>query len=380
MQKKRVLSLFSGAGGMDIGFEGNFLLTNGERLPETTFQTVFANDIRPQAKIAWYKYFFKNKQYPSEIYHIDSIVDLVKRHKSGEHIFPNNIDVVTGGFPCQDFSTAGKRLGFESNKNDQGMLRENISEESRGKLYFWMKEVIDIVKPKVFVAENVKGLLSLKDCATIIRNDFASSGYIVLEPKLLKAYEYGVPESRERVFFIGLRKDALRKDITQEIIETQYNPYPEATHGPGRIAYTYCCDVLKDICEPEFSNDLAQKSFSKAKYLGRGKQGQTEIKWNGFAPTIRSEHHGNIEFRRLSKEHGGLMEDELSQGFQERRLTPRECASIQTFPVDYDFVFNDEFGKLTTTDAYRLIGNAVPPLLAYNIAKRLDEIWNNVFK
>ena len=195
----------------------------------------------------------------------------MKRHKSGEHIFPNNIDVVTGGFPCQDFSTAGKRLGFESNKNDQGMLRENISEESRGKLYFWMKEVIDIVKPKIFVAENVKGLLSLKDCATIIRNDFASSGYIVLEPKLLKAYEYGVPESRERVFFIGLRKDALRKDITQEIIETQYNPYPEATHGPGRIAYTYCCDVLKDICEPEFSNDLAQKSFSKAKYLGRGK-------------------------------------------------------------------------------------------------------------
>ena len=70
-----------------------------------------------------------------------------------------------------------------------------------------MKQVIDIVRPKIFVAENVKGLLSMDDAADIIRRDFSESGYIVLKPRLLKAWEYGVPESRERVIFIGLHQD-----------------------------------------------------------------------------------------------------------------------------------------------------------------------------
>ena len=81
--------------------------------------------------------------------------------------------------------------------------------------------------------------------------------------------------------------------------------------------------------------DLAQQFYSKAKFLSNGSQGQTEIHYDGLGPTIRSEHHGNIEFRRLSKEHGGKIDEELNRGLQERRLTPRECALIQTFPPDY---------------------------------------------
>ena len=112
-------------------------------------------------------------------------------------------------------------------------------------------------------------------------------------------------------------------------------------------------------------------------------QGQTEINIDGLGPTIRSEHHGNIEFRRLSKEHGGRHDDELSKGLKERRLTPRECALIQTFPPDYPFVFYKYASMryaVSPSGAYKVIGNAVPPMLAYNIAKRLEEVWPLYFK
>ena len=136
--EKRVLSLFSGCGGMDIGFEGDFECLKDSinssmhptwikedkghwvTLSGTGFKTVFANDIKKEAKSAWVSYFKKRNINANDIYHIESIVDLVKRHKNGENIFPDNIDVVTGGFPCQDFSVAGKRLGFNSKKSHNG--------------------------------------------------------------------------------------------------------------------------------------------------------------------------------------------------------------------------------------------------------------------
>lgn len=402
----RLLSLFSGCGGMDIGFEGGFVAPRKsfcegteciERvidedwimLKKNRFCTIFANDILPEAETGWTT-FMSRYHHSANTYRRISLVDLVKMHNQGATIFPRNVDVVTGGFPCQDFSVAGKRKGFESHKDHEGKLRtEDIpSEESRGKLYFWMKQVIDITHPKVFVAENVKGLVSLGDVKDIIQRDFASAdgnGYIVLNPQVLHAGNYGVPETRERVIFIGIRIDALRPEaieaLRQEKIPDIYNPYPRPTHNctiddESLLPIVTTRDVLGKLPEPNVAIDPAQSQYSKAKYLSHG-QGQTEIKLDGLGPTIRSEHHGNIEFRRLSKEHGGRYLNELAEGKIERRLTPRECALIQTFPPDYEFVIKGEGRKykLSSSGAYKVIGNAVPPVLAYHIARRLEEVW-----
>lgn len=407
-----LLSLFSGCGGMDLGFEGRFI-ANKKSFPEnsdyieheinndwvllkkTQFNTIFANDILSEARIAWTVY-MSRFGHGEEVYHNDSIVDLVKMHKAGAKVFPDNVDIVTGGFPCQDFSVAGKRKGFESQKDHRGKLRtdDEPSEETRGKLYYWMKQVIDITKPKIFIAENVKGLVNLGDVKEIIQRDFASAdgdGYIVLNPKVLNAGDYGVPESRERVIFIGIRKDALNSNalnaLTSSEIPEEYNPYPKPTHActtscEDLLPIVTTNDVLKGLREPEESSDASQRIYSKAKYLSNGSQGQTEIKLDNLGPTIRSEHHGNIEFRRLSAEHGGKHTEELRAGMKERRLTPRECAMIQTFPPDYRFVMKSYDGRgyrLSSSGAYKIIGNAVPPVLAYNIAMRIQSLWNKYF-
>lgn len=401
----RVLSLFSGCGGMDIGLEGGFLAHRASvgreewirrfmpkykdwvMLDWLPFETVFACDILKEARNAWVRYMGC-----PDCYNLESVVDLVKRHKEGEKVFPEDIDVVTGGFPCQDFSVAGKRMGFESYMGHDGERRsgDEPSEETRGKLYMWMKEVVDITKPKVFIAENVKGLVSLGDVKSIIQRDFASAdggGYIVLDPQVLHAGNYGVPETRERVIFIGIRRDALTAEAIAALESSQvpdeYNPYPKPTHDfnvgdPTLLPPVTCRQVFSSLKEPEESDDLSQQVYSKAKYLGKGRQGQTEINLDGLGPTIRSERHGNIEFRRLSVEHGGRYIDELSEGKVERRLTPRECALIQTFPIDYDFVFGGENG-VSASGAYKVIGNAVPPMLAYNIGRRLSEVWQLYF-
>lgn len=403
----QLLSLFSGCGGMDIGFEGGFLThrksithkdaasetENGAwvKVKETRFKTVFANDILNEAKSVWQNYMCSHGHRPEE-YHLQSIVELVKKEQKGERVFPRDIDVVTGGFPCQDFSVAGKRMGFESQKDDMGKKRaaDKPTEESRGKLYMWMKQVIDIVKPKVFIAENVKGLVNLGDVKDIIQHDFESAdgdGYIVLNPQVLHAAQYGVPESRERVIFIGIRRNALtenaRKELEKNTVSSEFSPYPKSTHTPSD--YVTTSDVLEQLNEPENEQkDESQMTFSRAKWMASG-QGQTEINLNSIGPTIRSEHHGNIEFRRLSAEHGGKHTEELGRGMKERRLTPRECALIQTFPPDCPFVVskgnvNEKTpNAVSASGAYKVIGNAVPPVLAYRIARRLEEVWGMYF-
>jgi len=404
--KKTVASLFSGCGGMDLGFEGNFevhstslsakeaslhsdVTGNGfVRLPSLPFETVFACDVSKKTKIAWERYFSKRRDI-SNVFHLESIVDVVKKMKSGDYQLGVEIDIVTGGFPCNDFSVAGKRRGFESNKSHKGNQQliegeDDPTIENRGMLYFWMREFIALTKPKVFFAENVKGLVSLGDAKDIISKDFASidgSGYFVLPVRVLKAINFGVPQTRERVIFIGINKSKLRPELLDYLekngeLPSHLNLYPEFTHGSeASRPFSSSSQAFSGLEEPEASEDLAQASFSKAKYLSKG-QGSAEVILDKPGPTIRAEHHGNIEFRRLSAENGGKNKDELEKGLPQRRLTVRECARLQTFPDDFEFV---ALGALSASDGYRLIGNAVPPLLGYRIADRLASIWDDLF-
>ena len=407
--KLKVVSLFSGCGGMDIGFEGNFRCLKksvntsihpdwikedyGEwvLLQPTIFDTIFANDIRSDAKLAWSNYYTDRKQNASSIYHLASIVDLVKQAKLGQSVFPNRVDIVTGGFPCQDFSIAGKRQGFDSKKSHTGekLEADEPSIESRGQLYMWMRDVISLTQPKMFIAENVKGLTDLADVKEVIERDFsnaANGGYIVVPARVLFAADYGVPQSRSRVIFFGFRKNALKKSaleaLTKDTIPSKYDPYPIQTHGVTNMPYVTCADAFIGLEEPDVTLDPSQHKYSKAKYMGAHCQGQTEVRLDSIGPTIRSEHHGNIEYRRLSVEHGGTHDKELSFGMSERRLSVRECARIQTFPDDYEFILpkTAEHSSLSSSDAYKIIGNAVPCVLAYNIAKNIESKWNLYFK
>ena len=408
-----VLSLFSGCGGMDIGFEGGFICLKRKkkkkmhpgwisedmgrlvRVAETGFHTVFANDIRPDAKSAWVSYFENRINDAASIYHIDSIVDLVKRAKNGERVFPDNIDVVTGGFPCQDFSVSGKRKGFNSEKSHTGGKLEagEPSVESRGQLYMWMRDVITLTEPPLFIAENVKGLTNLEDVKEIIEQDFAEAangGYLVVPARVLHAADYGVPQSRERVIFFGFKKSALTPQALEALsmgtIPAAFDPYPPKTHGytvkdASLLKPVTCKEAFEGLKEPKDSEDASQRKFSGAKYMGKHCQGQAEIKLDDIGPTIRSEHHGNIEYRRLNEEHGGRYLDELSAGLPERRLSVRECARIQTFPDDYQFILpsRNDLVSVSSSDAYKIIGNAVPCVLGYNIAKHLAEKWHLYF-
>ncbi len=406
-----LLSLFSGCGGMDIGFSGNFKCLsksvnknlhsdwivsendNWVDLAPTMFNTVFANDIRPDAKAAWVSYFEKENKDANNLYHLTSIVDLVKQAKEGQFSFPKDIGIVTGGFPCQDFSIAGKRLGFNSQKSHLGtkLTADEPSVESRGQLYMWMRDVVTLTSPKIFIAENVKGLTNLEDVKEIIEHDFAEAGnggYLVVSAKVLNASNYGVPQGRERVIFFGFNKKALTPKALEELskneISEEYNPYPAITHSKTDTTLApivTCADAFMGLEEPDKSEDKSQKVYSKAKYMGAHCQGQTEVHLDDIGPTIRSEHHGNIEYRRLSAENGGKHKEELAAGLKERRLTIRECARIQTFPDDYQFILpKTEYNcSVSSSDAYKIIGNAVPCVLAYNIAKNIEKKWKLYF-
>lgn len=397
---------------MDLGFRGGFTCFKRQvnemihhdwieyehengivQLKRTSFNGVFANDILPYAQKMYDRYFndFLHDDVP---YILESVVDLVKKAKAGEFEFPQ-ADIVTGGFPCQSFSIAGKRRGFNDLKSDKNEMLDEPTPENRGMLYYWMREVISLVNPKMFVAENVKGLVSLGDAKAVIEHDFSTigNGYVVVPARVLHAADFGVAQNRERVIFIGFNKEFLAPqalvELTSDEIAPKFDPYPPATHtyttgsDDKRLYQPFTvAEALNGLVEPSDSDDESQQAFSGARFLNKGQQGQTEVRLDGIAPTIRAQHHGNIEFRRLSAEHGGRHAEELASGLPERRLSVRECARIQSFPDDYEFVHkknNNSDVSITSTQGYIVIGNAVPPLLAYNIARNVESKWETWF-
>ncbi len=304
----KVASLFAGCGGVDLGFRGDFTST-GVHYARLPFEVVWANDIDAKAALS-YK---KNLGDHIVCAPIDQVLAAPE-----EHSFPKEVDVLCGGFPCQAFSLAGKRLGFS---------------DHRGILYLSMKKSIKMLQPKVFVAENVKGLLSHDEGKTFktILKEFESLGYMI-SWKLVRAQEFGIAQNRERILIVGVKKSL---------------GLPAFDHPGAPYQFKSVKDALSDL-EDKGWDELPNHQWSKAA-KNKG-QGNTKLIASQVAPTMRAEHHGNIEF------HYAL----------ERRLSAREAARIQSFPDTFVF-------EKSTTDAYRQIGNAVPPVLAWHLAQQIDK-------
>jgi DNA (cytosine-5)-methyltransferase 1 len=294
-----VASMFSGCGGMDLGFRGGFSVF-GKEYKKLPFDIIWANEIN-EAACRTYR---KNFKHDIACGNIWDFLDTL----------PEQVDVLIGGFPCQDISINGKGAGISG---------------KRSGLYRAMVEGIKLAKPKIFVAENVKGLLMQhnKDSLLQILKDFDSLGYDV-SYSLYHAADYGVPQSRERVFIVGVRRGI-----------GKFNPpRPERNRNAWITARQAIHDLESTEANPEINHiwSLANKSKD---------QGNRKLDANRPAHTIRAECHGNIQF------HYSL----------DRRISMREAARFQSFPDS--FIFDS---KLRETE--RQVGNAVPPVLAWHIA------------
>lgn len=348
-KKLNVVSLFSGVGGMDLGFKGgfNYLGTDYEENP---FNLVFANDIFSQAADV-YEDNFNHKVERRSISDLDMNRDMPMV----------DVDVVLGGFPCQTFSYAGKRGGLS---------------DPRGQLYLQMIRVIDHYKPKMFIAENVDGIRNSrknqagesvdKSALDTILSDFEKHGYNV-QYQVLTAANYGVPQMRRRVIIMGIREDL-------GTIENEY--YPKAlfdedgskTGKKWRTSKDGIDDLWDKVNKSTIPNHTS-RDISKAKfYPGKKMQGNNKINANRPAPTIRAEHHGNIEAHYRT-----MMDDDPENMLGWRRLSVRECARLQSFPDTFNFT-------TSASSAYKAIGNAVPPVMAWHIARSVLFTLNNTNK
>jgi DNA (cytosine-5)-methyltransferase 1 len=299
-----VVSLFSGCGGLDMGFMGgfNFLGKVYDRLP---YKIVWANDIKPAAC----------KTYRANLGHEINCDDVWEVLST----LPKSADVVIGGFPCQDVSINGILKGADG-------VRTN--------LYKALVEAIRQTQPRVFVAENVKGLLMPvnKEFYEEIISAFTALGYSVSAQVYLAA-DYGVPQMRERVFIVGT------KGRTKKFQPPMPTVMPDSWSTAKQAV-----DDLKNLPENKATNHI----WSRAEVSGE--QGNRTLRAGDPAATIRAECHGNIQFHY-----------ELA-----RRISMREAARFQSFPDN--FIFS---GGLRETE--RQIGNAVPPVLAWHIAKAIRD-------
>jgi len=304
----KLVSLFSGCGGLDLGF-----INAG-------FEVIWANDIFKDA-VSTYKRNIGNH------ITIENVVDIDSKD------IPN-CDGIIGGFPCQGFSMAN--------------MGRHVDDE-RNTLYLQFVRIVSQKKPKFFVAENVKGILTLGKGAVFekVKKDFADVGYEVFF-KLFNTADFGVPQKRERVILFGVRNDLVPK------LKVCFPPSPTHSKDPdlGLIKWYTCGEALSDIPEPGTKTNLANHEASKYKLRFNGYLGHRKIDPDMPAPTItaRGDEKGGVVIIHHPKNH--------------RRMTVRETAIIQSFPID--FVFDG-----TKTSAYRQIGNAVPPLFAQAIGESI---------
>lgn len=313
-----VASLFCGCGGSDLGILGGFSYL-GKHYPRLPFDIVFAVDFDKYA-VETYNQNFSHKAVCADVTDIDF-----------NHI--PDVDVLIGGFPCQSFSTVNPT----KDTNDE-----------RANLYKQIVRFLKIKKPKFFICENVKGLITLQKGAIIskIVSEFEAVGYHV-QYRLMKAVEYGIPQKRERVFIVGIRNDA----------NYEYS-FPIPVNDIDNAVPLSSVIERLDIEEEKYY-------FSERAVLGM-KNAKNNMKrglWqdlNGPCLTITS----HLAKTSINSRDPLLLVEPEKELY--RRFTPREAARIQSFPEN--FLLNKSEAK-----SYKQIGNAIPPVLMWHISNALQD-------
>lgn len=325
----KVISLFSGCGGLDLGFErAGFQIPIANEYDKTIWDTFKAN--HPKTHL------------------IEGDI-----RKVNETEFPEDIDGIIGGPPCQSWSEAGALRGIN---------------DARGQLFFDYIRILRSVKPKFFLAENVSGMLANRHSEAVqnILALFEECGYDVTMT-LVNAKDYGVPQERKRVFYIGFRKDLNiefkfpkgstaddEKKITlrDTIWDLQFTAIPaeeKNKHNPAAINNN---EYFTGAFSPIFMSRNRVKAWDEQAFTVQASGRQCQL--HPQAPKMVKMDKNDCRFVP-GKE--GLY----------RRMTIREIARIQGFPDDFKFIYS------STNDAYKMIGNAVPVNLAYEIATAIKE-------
>ena len=340
--KINTLSLFSGCGGLDLGFElAGLALSIGEEDALKAFK--HKDTYFKERKRSLIRYFYSNDIFleASESYKTNFLEDIYLDATDIRKIsnFPKS-DIVLGGFPCPGFSEAGPRL----------------VDDERNFLYLHFIRCLLQSKPKIFVAENVKGILTLGNGEVFkqIVEDFGAAGYTI-HYKLLDASHYDVPEIRERVILVGVRKD---------LVDTF--DYPEETRGNGRLPVLTLKDAIWDL--KENPGEYFKGDYSSI-FMSRNRKKT----WNEPSFTIQaSGRQAPIHPDGKPMVHIGKDRYKFSDGKEkERRLSIKEIARIQTFP-DWFYFSKGSSNKSSNAKidlVYKQIGNAVPVMLAYNVGK-----------
>lgn len=309
----KIISLFSGAGGLDLG-----LIQAGNKV-------IWANDIDKDA-VATYKKNIGEHILCEDIKNIDI------------HKLPD-ADVVVGGFPCQGFSVANRLRNVEDDRNQ---------------LYHFFYDTIKEKQPLFFIAENVKGILSLGKGEIIgqILADFGAAGYRTVV-HLVNMADYGVPQTRQRVFIVGQRCD-LGEDVTFQ--------FPKPTHSKDGKELPFWISIQSAIGhfpDPDEQNEVLNHIYSAYKVEYRNFTGHRQTDPKKPCPTILARGNGK----------GGVCAIPHYNG--KRRLSIRESASIQTFPEDFCFI-----GSMSA--CYRQIGNAVPVRFAKLLGQELMRLEQKI--
>lgn len=321
----KVVSLFAGCGGCDQGIVGGFTFNNKkyDRLP---FQLEYVMDIDQKA-LNTHKLNFEC----SDI----SCADICEVNADD---MPD-CDIIIGGFPCQSFSTVNP-------------TKDPF--DDRANLYKQMVRIVKAKQPLVFIAENVKGLMTLHKGAIFkrVREAFEDAGY-TLSYKLLNAADFGVPQKRERVILVGFRNDlGLKYEFPQETNVGNWTPLSVA---------------VPKLDIPEEKYYFSQKAVQGMK---NAKPNMKRGLWQRLdEPCLTVTSH--LAKVSLNSRDPVLLVDSEKELY--RRFTPREAARIQSFPDEFKFAGSE-------IDAYRQIGNAVPPVLFWHITKKVAGYLDEIFK